>query len=243
MEPNNRMSVNYQDESKFDLKKHWIVFPILLVLMVLWQWVTSPMIITVIGTGEVNVPATNATVTFAVLSNDQTAQGAISSVQTNAEGIKSFLKTKGVTEADIATSQVTASPLSLTTVGGTGFQASITMSAKTIHVADVGDLVSSLYSNGATAVSQPVLSVENEESLDMQAYNSAMKDANKKASGIALKNWKLIKKIINVASQSSGTTSTATSTADTLTQAHDSVAAQNGVFKIVEAVSVSYKMW
>jgi uncharacterized protein YggE len=79
-----------------------------------------------------------------------------------------------------------------------------------------------------------VLSVENVNALDAQAYTSAMQDAGKKAASIASRNLKFIKKIVMVSSQSSGNTSTATSNSETT---------QNGVFKIVELVSVSYKMW
>jgi uncharacterized protein YggE len=201
------------------------------------------MIIMVDGTGEVSVPANSATITFAVLSSDPAAQGAIAAVNSKASDIKNFLKGNGIPEEDIDTSQVTAVPASLTTGGGTGFQASVTMSAKTIHVTDVPNLISSLYSYNVAAVSQPVLSVDNENSLDAQALESAMKDAGAKASSIALKNWKLIRKVVLVSSQSSGTTSTTSSTADTLTQANNQTAAQNGVFKITESVSVSYKMW
>jgi uncharacterized protein YggE len=210
------------------------LFAVGVLLMLCWMWISSPMIVTVTGTGEINVPATNATVTFALISGDPTPQGAITSVKAKAATMKQFLTASGIAEGDITTSQVTAVPAALTTAGGTGYRASITMSAKTTNVANVANLVSSLYANGVDAVSQPVLSVENENSLDAQAYMSAMQDAGTKADRIALKNMKVVKKIVLVSNQSSGTTSTATSTSE---------ATQNGVFKITESVSVSYKMW
>lgn len=61
-----------------------------------------------------------------------------------------------------------------------------------------------------------------------------MQDAEKKAASIASKNMKFIKKIVAVNNQSSGTNSVTSSTSDTT---------QNGVFKIIELVSVSYKIW
>jgi len=212
-------------------------------LAIFWQWINSPMIVTVTGSGEVNVPATNGTVTFSLTSNDVTPQAAISGVNGKANAIRQILISSGVAEQDVAQSQVYAVPAALVVTGATGFQASIAMSAKTIHVAKITDLISSLYANGASAVSQPVLSVENQQALESQAYESAIKDAKAKATSIGNKNWKFIRKIIAVSSQSSGTTSTATSKADVVTGSKDTVAAQNGVFKIVEAVSVSYKMW
>jgi len=52
-----------------------------------------------------------------------------------------------------------------------------------------------------------------------------------------------VRKIVAVSQQTSGSTSTATSRADVITESTSQEAAANGVFKIVKAVSVSYKMW
>lgn len=240
---NQRFTEKIVPEGKFSLLTIGKIISGLVVLAIFWQWISSPMIVTVTGSGEVNVPATNATVTFSLTSNDSSPQAAISGVTAKANAIRRVLVSSGIAEEDIAESQIYAVPAALVAAGATGFQASIAMSAKTVHVSKITDLVASIYAGGASAVSQPVLSVENEQALDAQAYESAIKDAKAKASSIGNKNWKFIRKIIAVSSQSSGTTSTATSKADVVTGSKDTVAAQNGVFKIVEAVSVSYKMW
>ena len=223
-------------------KKHWFILPLIFLFIIFWQWVNSPMIVTVTGSGEVNVPATNATLTFSLSANENSPEAAINSVTTKANTIRQMLLGNGISEEDITQSQVYALPAGLSVAGATGFQAAIAMSAKTVHVTNVTELISSLYSTGAGAVSQPVLSVENEQALDAQAYESAVKNAKSKATGIGNKNWKFVRKIIAVSSQSSGVTSTSTSKADTLTGANN-VNAANGVFKITEVVSVSYKMW
>jgi len=238
-----RITEHIVPENKFTWKMIVGIALGIVVLAVIWQWISSPMIVTVMGSGEVNVPATNATVTFSLSAIDADPQAAISGVTAKANLIRQVLVKSGIAEEDIVQSQVYALPAYLVTVGATGFQASMAMSAKTIHVSKITDLISSLYASGASAVSQPVLSVENQQALDAQAYNSAIKDAKAKAAGIGNQNWKFIRKIIAVSSQSSGTTSTATSKADVLTESKSAEAAQNGVFKIVEAVSVSYKMW
>ena len=92
-------------------------------------------------------------------------------------------------------------------------------------------------------VSQPVLSAGDQKKLEDEAFDQALKDAKTQAGKIASKNWKFIKKIIALTQQSSASIATATSKADTLTEANNQQTAQNGVFKIVKAVSVSYKMW
>ena len=117
------------------------------------------------------------------------------------------------------------------------------MAAKTSHVSGINTLVSDLYTNGALVVGQPILSVENEEKLNNEVFNLAMKDAEKQAGEIAKSNWKLIKKVVVITQATSASTSTSTTKADAITTANNSVAATNGVFKIVKEVSVSYKMW
>lgn len=230
-------------QSTWGLKKILLIFVSVFVLILLWTCINSPMIVTVTGTGEVSVPATNATVSFTLSTDDTNSQTAISNVNAKALAVRTFLIGKGVAEGDIAESQVVSVPAALITAGATGYRATISMAAKTTHVSDVSSLVANLYANGALVVSQPVLSVENQDKLEQDAFDAALKDAKSQASMVGRKNWKFIRKIVAVSQASSGTTSTATTKADTLTSANDSVAAQNGVFKIVKAVSVSYKMW
>ena len=214
-----------------------VLFAVVL-LMLFWNCITSPMVVTFTGTGNVNVPATNATVSFSLLSSDASAQGAIASIKEKARVIREVIKNSGVPEEDILESQVTSAPGQ-----AGGYQALISMGAKTIHVANISDLIGVLYANGASVVSQPTLSVENKADLETKAVDEAMKDAKKQASTFAFKNWKFVRKIIAVSQQTSGSTSTATSKADVISESTSQEAAQNGVFKIVKAVSVSYKMW
>lgn len=215
-----------------------------LIVVALYLYISSPMVVTVTGVGEVSAPASNATISFTLSASDPSnPQGAVSNVNAKALALRTFLIGQGIAEGDIAESQVTAVPSNLITSGASGYQATIAMAAKTVHVSDISTLVSSLYSQGALVVSQPILSVENQDSLDNQALNSAMKDAKAQATKIGNSNWKFIRKIVSISQVSSPSTSTSTTKADAVTASNDQVAAQNGVFKIVKAVSVSYKMW
>lgn len=234
---------NIQSEKmSVNLKKITILLSAIF-LIVFYTWISSPMIIAVDGSGEVTVPATNAFVTFAVSANSQDATNAIASVKAKTDIFRNFLISLGISEEDITESQVSVVPASALVQGGTGFQATITMGVKTIHVSSVSDLVASLYATGSDYVSQPVVSVEDVSQLEQQAFDVALKNAKSKAGKIALKNLKLFRKIVAVEQASSGTTSTSTSKADVVTQNTDEIAAVNGVFKIVKAVSVTYKMW
>lgn len=248
MESDSSFSAHYQTpkEADFEMtrKKGILIAITVAVIVFIYIYVTSPMVVTVTGTGEVAVPATNATLSFTLSTSDAgSSQNAISNVNAKALAMRTFLTGKGISEGDIAQSQVTAVPAALITAGSSGYQATISMAAKTSHVADISTLISNIYAQGAMVVSQPILSVENQDKLEQQAFDSAMKDAKSQADKIASSNWKFIKKIISISQVSSPTTSTSTTKADTLTSANSPVAATNGVFKIVKAVSVSYKMW
>lgn len=225
------------------VKKIFLFFLLFVVGAIFWTWISSPMVVTVTGTGEVSVPATSATVSFSVTSNDSTSQGAISIVKARGETIRQMLLTSGILEEDIVESQLTVVPASLVTPGTSGYQAQIVMGIKTIHVTNISDLISNLYNQGVTVVSQPVLAVEDVDELEAKAVDEALKDAKKEANKIGLKNFKFIKKMVAMAQQSSESTSTSSSKADAVTQAASGQTAQNGVFKIVKAVAVSYKMW
>ena len=232
-----------QIQNSLGWKKWLMIFGTAVLAMVIWVYINSPMIVTVTGTGEVSVPATNALVSFTISANDSSPQNAINSVNGKAESMRIFLLTKGVAELDIAEGQVTAVPAGLVAQGAQGYQATISMGVKTVHVADISSLVSDLYLNGVTVVSQPILSVENQDDLENQAFESALNDAKKEAGGVGLKNWKFVRKIIAISQSTSSNTSTATTRPDTLTETGSTLAATNGVFKIVKAVSVTYKMW
>lgn len=230
-------------QNPLSFKKLFISFFLVAILIFLWQWINSPMLVTVTGTGEASVPATNATISFTFSSSAGTPQEAISNINAKALSFREFLKTKGIAEGDIAEGQVTAVPAGLVTQGAQGYQANISMAAKTIHVTDISSLISDLYVNGALVVSQPILSVEDQDKLEEDALDVAMRDAKDQAGAIGIKNLKFIRKIVAVSQATSSNTSTATTKADALTEANSATAASNGVFKIVKAVSVSYKMW
>lgn len=227
--------------SNWGIKKLLWILGSTLLLIILWTYITSPMVVTVTGSGEVSVPATNATISFTLSANNNDSSGAVKDVRGKADTMENYLEAQGFAAGNIARSQVTVVPSSLVTAGGTGFQATISMAAKTTDISGITSLIPTLYSNGALVVAQPVLSVENQDALSQQSFNNAMKDANTQASRIASANFKLIRKIVSISQVSSPSTSTSTTKADVTNT--NATAISNGVFKIVTAVSVSYKMW
>jgi uncharacterized protein YggE len=228
---------------KFDLAKILVSLVLLIVVIFVWQWLSSPMLVTVRGMGQVSVPATSATISLTVTASASNSPDSINIVKSKAENIRVLLTASGVAESDIAESQIVSYPAGLAVPGAEGFQSSIQMSAKTNNVAAVSELVGSLYNSGASLVDQPLLNVENQEKLEEQATKEALKDAKDQVTKISRKNFKFIRKMVALTEQSSESSSTISSKPDFLAQDFSEEAALNGSFEIAKLVTVSYKLW
>lgn len=231
-------------ETTVSVWKKYIGYGLLALLFIFaYQWISSPMIVSVTGNGEVSAKAETATLTFTLSSNSNNPDEAVSKVKSSAMNIRETLKTSGVPENNIYESQVAVYPASAITAGATGYQASISMGAKISQINNLDNITSSLYSQGAVVVSQPILSVGNIAELEKQAYNLAVKDAKKKANSLALSNLKFVKKIVLIEQSQTQPTSTVTSKAGTIDQIEKKLSPDDGLIKISKVVSVSYKMW
>jgi uncharacterized protein YggE len=230
-------------KARLDAKKILIVVFVLIFVLFLWQWVSSPLIVAVSGVGEVSVPATSATVTATLSVNAGSVQDAVVSINAKAGDLKTILLSNGVSEEDISISQITTYPASLISTTGTGYQSSLQISAKTTDVPGISGLVADLYSMGATIVSQPVLNVENQKDLEAKATEEALNDAKSQIAVLAKRNAKLFRKMVVLNEQTTSTTSDSSSKADEKTIAESELAAENGVFKIGKVVTVQYKLW
>jgi uncharacterized protein YggE len=227
----------------FPWKKYSLYLAFGLVALFLYSWITSPLIVTVTGTGEISAKAETATLTFTLSSQSQLPQDAVAALKTNISKVKENLKSNGIPESDIYESQISVLPASAVTSGGTGFQATTSMGIKTGQINNLDGITNSLYALGAAVVTQPVLSVGDINNLEKQAYNMALKDANKKSWQVALSNWKLIKKMVLIEQSTTQPTSTVTTKADTVSQVEKNLTPDDGLIKISKVVSVSYKMW
>jgi uncharacterized protein YggE len=229
--------------NNFSLGKLLLSLLVVIVIAFVWQWVSSPTIVTVQGLGQVSVPATSATISVTISANAGTSPASIDGVKSKVEGIRSLLIASGVAESDISESQVISYPAGLVTAGREGFESTIQITAKTSNVTGVTELVGSLYNAGATLVNQPVLNVEDQDKLEEQATKEALKDARDQINKVGLRNFKFIRKMVAFSEQSSGTTSTSSVRPELFTQELSEGAATKGTFKIAKLVTVSYKMW
>lgn len=212
----------------------WIILLIIALVAsaFLWSYVSSPLVVTVTGRGEVDVPATSASLTLSITDNNTDPQTALNLVQAKTDTVKKLLLDTGVTSENIFESEPSILP---STQAETGYQAMVSIGAKKIPLASLSTLTPTLYKNGASLVTQPVISIEDEDKLEGQALDKALADAQKQVDNLALKHWKFIKKATAIIESPTQPTS--------ITQKGTTEIPSLGTYKIIKTVTVSYKMW
>lgn len=231
-------------ESAFFPWKKYLGYALAVLLLIFaYSWIMSPLVITVTGVGEVSAPAENAVLTFSLSTNKENPNDAVAEVKSLVSNVKDSLKSFGVGDSDVYESQVAVVPAGAVVAGATGFQATVSMGLKVNSVSNLDSLTASLYGMGAQVVSQPQLSVEDSKKLESEAYALALKDAKSKANATALKNWKLIKKIVLIQESQTPVTTTVTKQAGEIDSVELNVDPNTGLIKFSKVLSVSYKLW
>lgn len=224
-------------------KKYLLYALIAVVAIFSYEWISSPMVITVTGVGSVSAPAESGSLTFSLSANADSPENSLNSIKNNVIKVKSSLGQLGIPESDIFESQASVVPASTVLPGATGFQSTVSMGLKTKKVTIMDRIIATLYSNGATVVSQPVLTVQQKDKMERDSFNLAFKDAKSKAWALQLSNFKIIKKVVLVQESQNQSASTVTTKADTTSQVTGNVSPNDGLIKVNKVVSVSYKMW
>ena len=215
----------------------WLSYLLLLIpAFFLWMWATNPMVVVVDGIGEVEVPATSALLTYSVLGQGTVPASAINDA--NNKVIATEVVLQNIDQGNMSKSQVQVAP----SAAG-GYQAVISVGAKTSDVSALQDLISKLYAAGAIVVSQPILSVNEPKAYEDQAFALALKDAKQKAGEMGNKNWRFIRRMTGISQTGASSTSTSTKSPDIAPQTDNPGTVGSSVFKVSQAVTVSYKMW
>lgn len=212
-------------------KKIWLIGLAVIVSIVFGMWIFSPTEVIVTGTGKVSVPATSATFNVTVTAANDSANVALTDLRAKIANIKKVLGDINIGNEDITETQVTLTPSAAVVPNAKGYQAMETMTVKTTNVAMASEMVVNMYASGATLVSQPVVSVENQEKLESEALSEALKSAKKSLSDTV--GFRPIRKIIGIQQASSGNTATTVKTSED----------NKGAFEVVKAVSVIYRVW
>lgn len=140
--------------------------------------------ITVTGTGSVSTVPDRASFAFSVDAHAAGAGAALAKIETAEQSVLAAVKSTGVADADIQTTQVSLSPTTSQNGAITGYTASITITAVT-SLAGAGALVDAAVGAGATGVSGPNLTQSDQDGLYRQALAKAVANAAAKAKAIA----------------------------------------------------------
>jgi len=202
-----------------------------IVSAVMGMWIFSPTEVVVTGTGKVSVPATSATFNVTISTTAASANAALTDLRTKVAAVKKTLTDINIGSDSITETQVTMTPAAAVVASATGYQAMTTLTVKTANVTMAPEIVVNMYASGATIVSQPVVSVDDQLALEKEALKSALAQA--KASLGETVGFRPIRKIVGIQQASSGNVATTTKT----------VADSTGEFEVVKAVSVTYRVW
>jgi len=196
------------------------------------MWVFSPTEVVVTGTGKVSVPASNVTFNVTLNSANDDSGVALAYLSTKIVEVKRVLSSMGITADNLTETQVTITPAAAIVAGMKGYQAMMTITVKMTNVKTANDVVVSMYKNGATLVSQPVVTVEDETQLEQMALADALKNAKQNLNN-TVGFLRPIRKVVAIEQPSSGNVATTTKTME----------GRNGEFEVLKAVSVTYRVW
>lgn len=165
---------------------------------------TNNAIITVSGKGEVFAKPDIGTFSFSVHAEGKDASEAQSKSAQGNNAVVAYLKSAGVDEKDIKTTDYNLSPkykyeqqpcpVSSSFVIQScppanpvidGYQVDQTVTVKVRDLSKAGDLISGVGNNGATNISSLQFTIDDESAITMQARQKAIDDARKNADALA----------------------------------------------------------
>ena len=209
----------------------WMVGLFVIVFIVGGAWVLTPAKVTVTGTGIVSVPANIGSFTITLASTGDDPASTLVAARQKIESVRKVLTDINIRSEDVSASEVALTPAGAAVAGAKGYQALSTMTVKTSNVPLVGEMVVKMYEAGASVVSQPVISFENQTELAQEALDKAMDSAREQLS--ATVGFAPIKKVVSIEQASTGSTGGTSKAAE----------GQGGSFEIAKVVSVTYRVW
>jgi len=173
---------------------------------------TTPATISFTGHGEVTATPNIANISFTISKDDKTVKAAQADVAVVEKSALSVLKTKGVADADIKTTDASFNPkyeykqaicpqpvmaplssgVSVSPIYCNpgkqvlaGYTASESITVKVRNTDTVGDIVQALGTTGVSNLNGPDFSIDNPDALQIQARKLAITDAQTKAKELA----------------------------------------------------------
>ena len=161
--------------------------------------VTATNTISVSGTGDVFAVPDTATFSYSVMATAKDVVTAQTEVNTKGNAIMAYLKSQGVNEKDIQTTDYSVNPhyewkTAVCPAGGycpggrqtlTGYDVNETVTVKVKDTNKAGTLLSGIGGKGATNLSGLSFTIDDQTALEAQARTKAIDDARTKADELA----------------------------------------------------------
>lgn len=174
-----------------------------LILLVLFGWfvkteyIDRPTLVTVMGEGRVETLPEMVKFTVSVINNSSSPNIAVADNNRTMGDLLSYIKQAGVEDSDMVVSYVRVIPPSAN-LGLTTFQAVNAVDVTLGEISKFDNLVSTLYSVGASSISNIVFTTEDSSELEKRAIAEAIKDAKSKAGNTARTSRKRLGRMVSI---------------------------------------------
>jgi uncharacterized protein YggE len=159
-------------------------------------------VLSVTGTGNLDVAPDQAKLALGVMAERQTAKGAQEALAENLSKVISALEQEGVEAKDIRTSNLNLEPVyyygSNQPPKLTGYRASSNIVVTTSKLDSTGDLLDLAVQSGANTVQGVTFTLKDQEAAKKEAIDKALEDARNKADQVASKTGVKIKETKSV---------------------------------------------
>jgi uncharacterized protein YggE len=236
----NTYSSSSTDNQPKKVKKILTTIAIVLGAITLFKMAFPSTQISVTGLGELSTKVNKVSM---IVTRTNTSPLAANAIQTGEEGLNALIKeAKTIVgeEAEIQKSFYTISQNSGQQVVGTqlvtvsNFQVSNGFKITFNQIDKVNDLVKTLYTSGATSISNITFLPENEDEIEKEVRKLALKNARQEGRKIAASMGRILGRIKTVADDQAEVSSTISSSQESV---------GSGEMDISKSVSVVYELW
>jgi uncharacterized protein YggE len=201
--------------------------------------------VTAPGTGKASAIPDMATMSFGVTAQAKDAKTALDQVSADAAKITDALKKAGVADKDIQTQDVSVFPQYDPNNGKviTGYQATLSVSAKVRDIASLGKVIAAATAAGADQVNGPTFGLSEQSPYQDEAIQNAVDDARRQADAMAKASGKSVGQVLSISSAGVNAPGPISfSAADVAPGAPKSVPIQPGQLDVTANVTVVFEL-
>ena len=156
------------------------------------------------GSGTVSAVPDIAVMSFGVSASSSNAKTALNSVSGKATKVSDALKKAGVADKDIQTQNISIYPQTDQNNKVTGYQASLSVSAKVRDLSQLSSVIGAASAAGVDSLNGPTFSISEDAPYTEQAVQKAVDDARRNATAMARAAGKSVGAVVSMTNNASG---------------------------------------